>query len=62
MALSPISPQELFLEPMSSDVDTSQQNLVRQRTNIIVKHKTLSPWQAFWQCSDLLIYVVFDSE
>lgn len=31
VALSPISPQELFLQPMSSDVDASQQqNLVRQ--------------------------------
>lgn len=25
MALSPISPQELFLQPMSSDVDAGQQ-------------------------------------
>ncbi|XP_019203830.1 voltage-dependent R-type calcium channel subunit alpha-1E isoform X3 [Oreochromis niloticus] len=28
VALSPISPQELFLQPMSSDGDASQQNLV----------------------------------
>lgn len=27
VALSPISPQELFLQPMSSDIDASQQNL-----------------------------------
>lgn len=32
MALSPISPQELFLQPISSDTDASQQqNPVRER-------------------------------
>lgn len=36
VALSPISPQELFMQPMSSDVDVSQQqNLVRNRTYVI---------------------------
>uniref|UniRef100_A0A8C9WXW3 Calcium voltage-gated channel subunit alpha1 E n=1 Tax=Sander lucioperca TaxID=283035 RepID=A0A8C9WXW3_SANLU len=36
VALSPISPQELFLQPISSDPDASQeQNLVRKRTNMI---------------------------
>jgi len=39
VALSPISPQELFLQPISSDNDASQQqNLVRQWTKLI-KHK-----------------------
>uniref|UniRef100_A0A8C9X0N0 Calcium voltage-gated channel subunit alpha1 E n=1 Tax=Sander lucioperca TaxID=283035 RepID=A0A8C9X0N0_SANLU len=38
VALSPISPQELFLQPISSDPDASQeQNLVRKRTNM--KHR-----------------------
>lgn len=38
MALSPISPQELFLQPMSSDNEASQQqNPVRKRTNMSMK-------------------------
>lgn len=39
VALSPISPQELFLQPMSSDTETSQQqNLVRKRANMSIQH------------------------
>lgn len=35
VALSPISPQELFLQPISSDTEASQQkDLVRKRTNM----------------------------
>ncbi|KAI3374886.1 hypothetical protein L3Q82_021425 [Scortum barcoo] len=37
VALSPISPQELFLQPMSSDIDASQQqNPVRKRSNMSI--------------------------
>lgn len=36
VALSPISPQELFLQPISSDIDASQQQ-VRKRTIISIQ-------------------------
>ncbi|XP_042370710.1 voltage-dependent R-type calcium channel subunit alpha-1E-like, partial [Plectropomus leopardus] len=38
VALSPISPQELFLQPISSDTEAGQQqNLVRKSTNMRLK-------------------------
>lgn len=59
VALSPISPQELFLQPMSSDIDASQQNLVRPKTNVIIKHYPhgrLLFFLFFCSASNLLIY------
>uniref|UniRef100_A0A3Q3KL53 Voltage-dependent calcium channel alpha-1 subunit IQ domain-containing protein n=1 Tax=Monopterus albus TaxID=43700 RepID=A0A3Q3KL53_MONAL len=42
VALSPISPQELFMPPISSDIDASQQeNLVRMRTKMGIQHEYL---------------------
>lgn len=36
MALSPISPQELFLQPIGSETDTSQQqNPVREEDHVL---------------------------
>lgn len=38
MALSPISPQELFLQPIGSDVDSSQQeNLVNKNKKLYLR-------------------------
>lgn len=40
VALSPISPQELFLQPISSDVETSQQQV---RKGTIMNKQSLTP-------------------
>lgn len=38
VALSPISPQDLFLQPINSDVDSGQEkNLVRRRRGIVMQ-------------------------
>ncbi|KAL7386482.1 hypothetical protein ABVT39_009200 [Epinephelus coioides] len=55
VALSPISPQELFLQPISSDAEASQpQNLVRRRTDMSIQPLIPQPFSRseHWQQGD----------